>query len=189
MTPAAKIQAAIELVGDIEASLHPAGTAADRIVSRYFRGRRFAGAGDRAAITDLVYLVLRQRGRLFWLLGEAGDGDPLSARDLVLAALVHLQGMAIPEVAGLFSGEGYAASHLDRRERLLFATEAGVSLALGLARPQVRRLQRAIEAAGPGAEDAVRLFLYNMIKRDERPSASRAIGVGRPRTENGGPTE
>lgn len=127
MTPAARIQAAIELVGDIEASLQPRGAAADRIVSRYFRGRRFAGAGDRAAITDLVYLVLRQRGRLFWLLGEAADGDSLSARDLMLAALVHLQDMAIPDLEGMFTAQGYAPGHLDGRERQLLDRLVAVS--------------------------------------------------------------
>ncbi|MEE8445942.1 MAG: RsmB/NOP family class I SAM-dependent RNA methyltransferase [Alphaproteobacteria bacterium] len=127
MTPAARIQAAIDLVGDIETSLQPGGAAADRIVSRYFRARRFAGAGDRATITDLVYLVLRQRGRLFWLLGEAGDGDPLSARGLILAALVHPRDMAVADVAGLFTGEGYGPAHLDDRERLLLDRLAAVS--------------------------------------------------------------
>lgn len=76
------------------------------------------------------------------------------------------------------------AGTLDRRERLLFTTDRGAELADQLAAPQLKRLAEALAAAGPGAEDLTRLFLYNMIKDAERSKVSRLIGNGKRRHES-----
>ena len=76
------------------------------------------------------------------------------------------------------------AGTLDRRERLLFTTDRGAELADQLAAPQLKRLAEALAAAGPGAEDLTRLFLYNMIKDAERSKVSRLIGNGKRQNEN-----
>jgi DNA-binding MarR family transcriptional regulator len=64
------------------------------------------------------------------------------------------------------------AGAADRRERLLFPTERGRALAERLAAPQIVRLAAALEAAGPGAETALRLFLEAMINAEDRPKVS-----------------
>jgi 16S rRNA (cytosine967-C5)-methyltransferase len=62
MTPAARVQAAIELLDEvIEAAVH-AGPAADTIIARYFKTRRYAGSGDRRAVRELVYSAIRRCG-------------------------------------------------------------------------------------------------------------------------------
>lgn len=55
------------------------------------------------------------------------------------------------------------AGETDRRQRLLFATPRGQSLALDLATLQTRRIANALEEAGPEAAAAARRFLGAMI--------------------------
>jgi len=62
MTPAARLQAAIELLDEIVAAARDAGAAADTIGQRYFKQRRYAGSGDRRAIRELVYRAIRRFG-------------------------------------------------------------------------------------------------------------------------------
>ncbi len=116
MRPGARIQSAIELLDQIQEREAPA----DRVVDGYFRRRRFAGSGDRAAIAALVYLVLRRRAELDWWLGRAG-GAGSGARRRVLAALIRLEGQGADEVEGLFDGGEYAPPVLDEGERGVLA--------------------------------------------------------------------
>ena len=67
MTPAARTQAAIELLDRIETEA----PAADWIMRDYFRKRRYAGSGDRRAVGQIVFTVLRQRGLIDWRLEQA----------------------------------------------------------------------------------------------------------------------
>ncbi|MGE0178544.1 MAG: RsmB/NOP family class I SAM-dependent RNA methyltransferase [Sphingomonas sp.] len=62
MTPAARVQAAIELLDVIVAAAREGGAAADTLISRYFKTRRYAGVKDRRAIRDLVYRAIRRAG-------------------------------------------------------------------------------------------------------------------------------
>lgn len=62
MTPAARVQAAIEILDEVIAAARNRGAPADRIFSEWFRSRRFAGSGDRRAVRDLVYGAIRACG-------------------------------------------------------------------------------------------------------------------------------
>jgi 16S rRNA (cytosine967-C5)-methyltransferase len=62
VTPAARTQAAIELLDEIIDAARGAGAAADTLVSRYFKTRRYAGSTDRRAIRDLVFQAIRRAG-------------------------------------------------------------------------------------------------------------------------------
>ncbi|MDP8994219.1 MAG: RsmB/NOP family class I SAM-dependent RNA methyltransferase [Pseudomonadota bacterium] len=62
MTPAARVQAAIELLDDIAEAARTAGPAADTLVARYFKSRRYAGSKDRRAVRELVYRAIRRTG-------------------------------------------------------------------------------------------------------------------------------
>lgn len=62
MTPAARVQAAIELLDLIVGGAIGGGAPADRIISEWFRTRRFAGSKDRRAVRELVYAAIRACG-------------------------------------------------------------------------------------------------------------------------------
>ncbi len=62
MTPAARVEAAIELLDSIIVSARGKGAPADRIIADYFRARRYAGSKDRRAVRDLVYRAIRLCG-------------------------------------------------------------------------------------------------------------------------------
>ncbi|PZO89872.1 MAG: RNA methyltransferase [Sphingomonas sanxanigenens] len=62
MTPAARIQASIELLDAIIVAARDGGAAADTIIARYFKTRRYAGSKDRRAVRDLVYAAIRRSG-------------------------------------------------------------------------------------------------------------------------------
>ena len=59
MTPAARLQAAIEILDEVIASARDDGPPADAIVTRYFETRRFAGSKDRRAVRELVFRAVR----------------------------------------------------------------------------------------------------------------------------------
>lgn len=91
MTPAARVQAAIEIVDGIAAAARSGGASADRIVGDALRARRFAGSKDRRAIRDLVYAAIRACGP-----------PPASGR----AAMLRLA-KDDPAIAALFDGSPY----------------------------------------------------------------------------------
>lgn len=91
MNPAARLQAAIDLLDKIIAAARDQGGSADTIIARWFAERRYAGSKDRRAIRTLVYDAIR-------MLGER----PESGRAAMLA-LVRRQ----PELAALFDGSPY----------------------------------------------------------------------------------
>jgi 16S rRNA (cytosine967-C5)-methyltransferase len=62
MTPAARAQAAIELLDEIVEAARRAGPAADTVIARYFKTRRYAGSKDRRAVRELVYRAVRRSG-------------------------------------------------------------------------------------------------------------------------------
>ena len=60
MTPAARLQAAIEVLDEVIASARDDGPPADSIVTRYFKQRRYAGSKDRRAVRELVFRAIRR---------------------------------------------------------------------------------------------------------------------------------
>src|SRR5438270_1457347 len=60
MTPAARLQAAIEVLDEVIASARDDGPPADSIVTRYFKRRRYAGSKDRRAVRELVFRAIRR---------------------------------------------------------------------------------------------------------------------------------
>jgi 16S rRNA (cytosine967-C5)-methyltransferase len=62
MTPAARLQAAVEILDEIVAASQADGSPADAIVTRYFKTRRYAGSGDRRAVRELVFRAIRRSG-------------------------------------------------------------------------------------------------------------------------------
>ena len=109
MRPGARVQAAIEVLSDIEARRRPAADA----LKDWGLAHRFAGSGDRAAIAGLVYDALRHRASGAWRMGSE---EP---RALALAALVA--GGATPATLDeMFADDRFAPAALsdDERRRL-----------------------------------------------------------------------
>lgn len=102
MTPGARLSAAIEVLDRLRA-----GAAAEPALTAWARASRFAGAGDRLAVRDLVYAALRCR-RSHAALGGAETG-----RGLVLGGLVE----AGQDPEALFTGAGHAPPPLTGPER------------------------------------------------------------------------
>ncbi len=63
----------------------------------------------------------------------------------------------------------------DRRQRLLYVTARGETLALKLANLQTQRINRAFGELGPNAHEAARRFLTSMIDTDNREGILRLI--------------
>ena len=61
----------------------------------------------------------------------------------------------------------------DRRQRLLYATSAGMALSASLSHPQEVRIRAALAGLAPGAREAVSAFLFGMIDAPERDKAAR----------------
>ena len=111
MTPQARLQAAIELVDEIVAAAREGGAAADTLIARYFKTRRYAGSKDRRAVRDLVFRAIRRAGDV-----------PASGR----AALLGLE-----DQHPLFDGSPHGPAPILDGET---AAEAGIAPAWLLAR-------------------------------------------------------
>lgn len=109
MTPAARVAAAIEVLDEALASARSGGPAADVLLARYFRARRYAGSKDRAAVRELVYAVLRTAGY-----------DAASGR----SAFISYATSCSPDLLGLFGSGGHAPAALTADEN-----DVGLALA------------------------------------------------------------
>jgi len=112
MRDGARLAAAIEVLEAIDATDRPA----DRVLDRYLKDRRYIGSGDRGAVANRVWGVLRRRARLDWWVRRAGKGLQRDARGRVLVDVVLGDGADIATVAGLFDGSRHAPATLSREE-------------------------------------------------------------------------
>lgn len=108
MTPAARVQAAIELLDSVIVAAAAQGAPADRILAEWFRANRFAGSKDRRAIRELVFAAIRACGP-----------TPASGR----AAMLRLAA-GNDALAGLFDGSGYGPAAVSDGEA---AAEGGTA--------------------------------------------------------------
>jgi len=107
MTPAAHIQAAIDILETLDSTDQPL----DRLLRDWFRTRRYAGSKDRAAIAARVFAVQRHRASLAWRMSSQAP------RALAIASL-----LADGEKAETyFTGGGYGPSELTDAERTSIA--------------------------------------------------------------------
>src|SRR5690349_13214833 len=106
MTPGARIAAAIEVVGEIEARKRPAADA----LRDWGLSHRFAGAKDRAAIASLVFDAQRKRASSAFIMSAE------TPRASVLGALRQVHDMSAGTLAVLCSGEAHAPPPLNKGE-------------------------------------------------------------------------
>jgi 16S rRNA (cytosine967-C5)-methyltransferase len=100
MTPSARLQAAIEIVDQVLFAAQSGGAAADTLIARYFKTRRYAGSKDRRAVRELAYAAIRRAGE-----------QPASGR----AALIGLA-QDRPELVDLFDGAPHCPPPIARDE-------------------------------------------------------------------------
>jgi len=86
--PAAHLQAAIELLTQVDESNASKGLPLDAIIKSYFRARRYAGSKDRRAVRALLFEMLRHWGIGRWWAIEAGL--PSDARSWAIGIQSHL---------------------------------------------------------------------------------------------------
>ena len=84
MTPAARVQGAIELVDAILAAARTGGASADRVAGEWFRARRYAGSGDRRAIRELAW----RAAHMDRLAGDERARRAVDAGDAAVTALL-----------------------------------------------------------------------------------------------------
>ena len=101
MTPQARVAAAIEILDQVLD-----GTPAEKALTKWARGSRYAGSKDRAAVRDHVFDALRNK------LSYARRGHSLTGRGLMIGALRA----AKADPAEYFTGETHAPAPLDAVE-------------------------------------------------------------------------
>jgi 16S rRNA (cytosine967-C5)-methyltransferase len=157
MTPAARVQAAIELLDTIIASARAKGAPADRIIADYFRARRYAGSKDRRAVRDLVYRAIRLCGPV-----------PASGRAAMLAVAAQDEA-----VAALFDGSPHGPAPRGESEE---------AASTGLA---PKWLAAALRASGLGGREIAALL--DRAPLDIRVNALKADRAGLVLPEPGEP--
>jgi 16S rRNA (cytosine967-C5)-methyltransferase len=119
MTPPARLAAAIELLAAIEGAPRKP---ADAVANAFFRDRRFIGSGDRRAVSERSWGVIRSRRRLEWWLKRVGA--KVNPRLLVAASLL-LEGWTLSGVQQGFSGGQFGPTHLTGEETAQLANMEG----------------------------------------------------------------
>ncbi|GEN98256.1 MFS transporter [Novosphingobium sediminis] len=100
MTPAARVQSAIEVLDAVIAAARREGASAERVASEWLKARRFIGSKDRRAIRDLAWGAIR-------LCGEV----PVSGRAAMLAVA-----KVDPVLTALFDGSRYGPAPIREEE-------------------------------------------------------------------------
>lgn len=157
MTPAARVQTAIEILDQIAAAAREGGAPADAIFAEAMRARRYAGSKDRRAVRELVYAAIR-----------AVRSAPESGR----AAMVALAD-ADADMAACFDGASYAPAPITPDEP---------RAELGLAAPALIDLFDPLIGTAEHAAMLARatLDLRANRTRTDRTALAALLGAGEP---------
>ncbi|MBN9261968.1 MAG: MFS transporter [Alphaproteobacteria bacterium 64-6] len=107
MKPGARLAAAVTVLTEITVRHRPAALA----LADWGKASRFAGSGDRAAVGNLVYDVLRRRGSIAARMGAS------TPRALVLGAANRALGLDADAISAAADGSKHALSPLTDGER------------------------------------------------------------------------
>ena len=165
----AQLQAAIEVLTEIEDRHRPAGDA----LRDWGKAHRFAGSGDRAIIGNLVFDALRRRRTLA---ARAGDDTP---RRAVLAVAAHMWDRPLDQIDEVCA-QKHGAGALNEEERAALSAPSvheGTHDAPEWLEPSLRR------AFGDGFDNQIAALSerapvdlrVNLLKAD-RPKVLRTLG-------------
>ncbi|GGA77797.1 MFS transporter [Brucella endophytica] len=107
-----RLQAAIEILDDIETRKRPASDA----LKDWGLSHRFAGAGDRAVIGNIVYDALRRKSSIAWRM------DSADARDIAYGALLSDAEMSAEAVDAELKDDKFAPAPLDETRLAAWAS-------------------------------------------------------------------
>jgi len=124
VTPGARIAASMELLDEITGRRE---RPADLVANAFFRSRRFIGSGDRRAVADRVWSLLRRYGQVAWWL-ERARHPGRGGRAMVSADLMLSEGMSLRDVMALCDGGTYRPVPLDEAEQRALRQLEGHSL-------------------------------------------------------------
>lgn len=130
MTPAARVQSAIEVLDAVISAARREGASAERVAAEWLKARRFIGSKDRRAIRDLAWSAIR-------LCGEV----PENGRAAMLALAAE-----DPALASLFDGSRYGPGPIRDGEPV---AKAGLAPAL---------LEERLAASGISREQGMALL-------------------------------
>jgi len=114
MIPAARLSAAIDVLDDIAARRRPASDA----LKDWGLSHRFAGSGDRAAISALVYDALRRKASSAYLMSAD------TSRALILGMLKLERKLDQDAISALCNGERFAPEPLSDDEKRALKNDA-----------------------------------------------------------------
>lgn len=178
MTPAARTQAAIELLDQIIVAARDGGASADVLIQRGFAARRYAGSKDRRAIRGLIYDAIR-------LCGERPDSGraallALAGGDAVLAATFDDSSYgpapigagdiaAEPGVAPSWLTDALAASGIDADQAAALLGRASLDLRVNTLKASIAQAGAALPGAVPvdGLDAALRLPSDTSVDRTQ----------------------
>ncbi len=181
MTPAARLQAAIEILDEVIEAARNEGAPADAIVTRYFKTRRYAGSKDRRAVRELVFRAIRRtaerpdNGRaailglatddpeLIGRFGEARGPEPIAEGEAASAAGI-VPAWLVPELSPLVAPAEWPA----------LTERAPLDLRVNVARTS----REALLAAFPGASPTPRSPCGIRLPADSRIDESAAYRDG-----------
>lgn len=151
----------------------------DYVELLFFAYRDFTGEAD-AVLEELGF------GRAHHRVLHFVNRTP-GLRVIDLLDILKITKQSLARVLRALIEQGYIEQRLgemDRRERLLYATERGRALAARLAGLQIARVKKALAEAGHGGDAAVERFLTAMIAPEDQPRVAAMIEADRrkPRT-------
>jgi 16S rRNA (cytosine967-C5)-methyltransferase len=183
MTPAARVQAAIEILDEVIVAAREDGPPADSIVQRYFKTRRYAGSKDRRAVRELAYRAIRRSGerpasgRAAMLgladddaeLGNLFDGSPhcpaVRGDDEVGPPASVLPGWVIPRLS----------SHVTPDEWPALLDRAPLDLRVNVARTSREHMLETFEGALPTPLSPWGLRLNVDTRVDDQPAFAEGL--------------
>ncbi|SEM61288.1 16S rRNA (cytosine967-C5)-methyltransferase [Sphingomonas gellani] len=176
MTPAARVQAAIELLDDIIAAASGGGAAADTLIGRYFAARRYAGSKDRRAVRELVYRAIRHSGEAppsgRAVMVALADADPGLASSFDGSAhgpepIIANEPRAVAGVVPAWLEKAMVRSGLSADAMAALVGRAPLDLRVNRLKAEREPLLREIEgaAAVPGLPNAMRLATGTAVEQ------------------------
>ncbi|MBB5714650.1 RsmB/NOP family class I SAM-dependent RNA methyltransferase [Sphingomonas aerophila] len=168
MTPAARTEAAIELLDGIISSAREGGAAADTLIARYFAQRRYAGSKDRRAVRELVYAAIRRAGEvpvtgraalLALAREDAALADTFDGSHHGPAPIDAAEPVAPAGVAPAWLTEALTASGLNAEQQAALIERAPLDVRVNRLRAEPAQIVAELPDAFPvaGAPDALRL--------------------------------
>jgi len=156
MTPAARLQAAIEVLDEVIASARENGPPADTIVTRYFKQRRYAGSKDRRAVRELVFRAIRRSAEI----PSSGRAALLGLVEDDCALLEHFSQPRGPDpirederpaTAGIIPGwlQGELSAHVAADEWPALLERAPLDLRVNVARASRQEMLNQFPGAEP----------------------------------------